>query len=134
MLWVQLVTLLAVLQYFGFGGLVARARIRYGVAAPASTGHEMFERYYRVQMNTLETLVLFLPALWLAALHWAPVWMAAIGAIYLLGRLVYWRTYVAEPKTRSLGYGLSIIPTLLLWGLALLAVVLKLGGWLVEGR
>ncbi len=126
MAWVELVTLLAVLQFFGFGGLVAKARARYGVQAPATTGHEMFERYYRVQMNTLETLVLFLPALWLAARYWPTHWVALAGVVYLLGRLVYLRGYVAEPKQRHVGYALSITPTLLLWLGALIGVVRNL--------
>lgn len=123
MIWVQLITLLAVLQFFAFGGLVARARVRYDVKAPATTGHEVFERYYRVQMNTLETLVLFLPSLWIAAQYWSPQWMAAVGAVYLVGRMVYLRGYVAEPRQRHLGYMISITPTLLLFIAGLLGVV-----------
>jgi glutathione S-transferase len=123
MIWVQLITLLAVLQFFAFGGLVARARARYGVKAPATTGHEVFERYYRVQMNTLETLVLFLPSLWIAAQYWSPQWMAAVGAVYLVGRMVYQRGYVAEPRQRHLGYMISITPTLLLFVAGLVGVV-----------
>jgi len=123
MAWVQLVTLLAVIQYFGFGGLVARARARYGVKAPAITGHEMFERYYRVQMNTLETLPLFLCSLWLAAQYWSPQWVAALGAMYLVGRIVYLFSYVADPARRSMGYGISVIPTLFLFAGALWGVL-----------
>lgn len=123
MIWVQLITLLAVLQFFAFGGLVARARARYGVNAPATTGHEVFERYYRVQMNTLETLVLFLPSLWIAAQYWSPQWMAAVGAVYLAGRMVYLHGYVAEPRQRHLGYMISIAPTLLLFVAGLVGVI-----------
>ena len=67
MLFVELVTVLALLQYLVFGLLVAQARGKYGVQAPATTGHELFERVYRVQMNTLEMMVMFIPALWLAS-------------------------------------------------------------------
>ena len=67
MAWVDIVGLLSVVQLFVFGVLVGRARGRYGVAAPATSGHPVFERYYRVQMNTVESLIVFLPALWLAA-------------------------------------------------------------------
>jgi uncharacterized MAPEG superfamily protein len=123
MIWVQLITLLAVLQLFVFGGLVARARGRYGVAAPATTGHEVFERYYRVQVNTLETLMLFLPSLWIAAQYWPPQWMAALGAVYLVGRVVYLRGYVADAKKRGAGYGISIFPTLALMFAGLIGVV-----------
>jgi hypothetical protein len=67
MVWVELVTVAALLQYLVFGTLVSRARGKYGVKAPATTGNDMFERFYRVQMNTLELMVVLIPALWMAA-------------------------------------------------------------------
>lgn len=124
MAWIHLVMVLALLQFLLFGALVARARGRYGVKAPATTGHPMFERYYRVQMNTLELLILLLPALWLAAQYWRPEWSAAAGAVYLVGRMVYLRAYVKEPSRRALGYGLSMAPIVVLL-LASLAGVVK---------
>jgi glutathione S-transferase len=111
---IHLVALLALLQYLFFGALVGQARVRHGVQAPAVTGNEQFERMYRVQMNTLELLVVFLPALWLAALYWSPVWMGAVGAVYLVGRLMYWRAYTRDPASRSLGFTLSFMPIILL--------------------
>jgi glutathione S-transferase len=114
MAWVQLVALLALFEYLGFGTAVGNARARYGIKAPAITGDENFERYFRVQQNTLELLIVFLPVLAIAAAYWNPAWVAAIGAVYLVGRLVYFRAYVREPRQRSLGYGLSIVPVLLL--------------------
>ncbi len=117
--WLDLVTTLAIAQYIWFGVLVGQARGRYGVHAPAVTGHDMFERYYRVHMNTLELLVPMVPAMYLAARYWSPVWVAAAGAVYVLGRFIYLRAYVSDPKTRTLGYSLSAFPLL---GL-LLAVV-----------
>lgn len=111
MAWVDVVIVLALLQYLAFGVLVGRGRGQYGVSAPAITGHEMFERLYRVQMNTLELLVVLVPALWMAARYWSPIWVAGAGAVYLVGRVVYWRAYVKEPSSRTLGYALSFIPT-----------------------
>ena len=122
--WVNLVTLLAVLEFFAFGFLVGRARAKYGVKAPATSGHEIFDRYFRVQYNTLELMIMFVPALWIAAAYWNPLWMAGTGAVYLIGRLVYLRGYVADPATRSVGFGLSIVPIAVLL-LAALAGVLK---------
>ena len=110
MAWIHLVTLLALIEYLGFGALVGKARETYGVKAPATTGHDVFERYFRVQMNTLELLIIFVPALWMAAAYWNPVWMAAVGTVYLVGRLLYLRTYVAEPKSRGYGFLLSMAP------------------------
>ena len=111
---VNLVTLCALIEYFVFGGLVGWARGKYGVKAPAISGHEVFDRYFRVQQNTLELLIVFVPALWIAAQYWNPTWIAAIGAVYLIGRLVYFRGYVSDPATRSLGFGLSAVPIILL--------------------
>jgi glutathione S-transferase len=124
--WVSLVTLLALLEFFAFGFLVGKARVTYGVNAPAMSGHEMFERYFRVQYNTLELLIMFVPALWIAAMYWNPLWMAALGAIYLVGRLLYLQGYVRDPKTRSIGFGLSMGPILLLVLSALVGVVRSL--------
>jgi glutathione S-transferase len=110
--WLDLVTTVAIAQYIWFGVLVGQARGRYGVHAPAVTGHETFERYYRVQMNTLELLVPMVPAMYLAARYWSPVWVAAAGAVYVVGRFIYLRAYVSDPKTRTLGYSLSAFPLL----------------------
>ncbi|HET8870444.1 MAG TPA: MAPEG family protein [Aquabacterium sp.] len=114
MIWIDIITAVALLQYIYFGVLVGSARGKYGVSAPAITGHEMFERHYRVQMNTLELLIVFLPSLWLAARYWSPVGMAALGAVYVIGRFVYLKAYVKDPSSRSLGYGLSMLPVLVL--------------------
>ncbi|MDZ7856865.1 MAPEG family protein [Sphaerotilus sp.] len=108
--WIDLVTFLALAQYLVFGALVGRARGQYGVKAPATTGNELFERHYRVQMNTLELLVVFVPSLWMAARYWSPVAMAAIGAVYLVGRVIYQRAYTRAPAQRALGFMLSIGP------------------------
>jgi glutathione S-transferase len=114
MVWINLVTLLALVEYFVFGVLVGRARGQFDVKAPAISGHPTFERYFRVQQNTLELLIMFIPALWIAAQYWNPTIIAAIGAIYVVGRALYLQGYVRDPKTRSIGYGLSLVPTLLL--------------------
>jgi hypothetical protein len=123
MIYVQLVTLLAVVQFTWFGLLVGKARVTYGVAAPAASGNEMFERYFRVQMNTLEQLVCMLPAMWIAAQYTRPVICAALGAVYLFGRLVYLRSYVEDPKKRSAGFGLTLLPTVILVVMALVGIV-----------
>jgi uncharacterized MAPEG superfamily protein len=123
MAWVELITILALLQAVFFAARVGKARVDYGIKAPAVTGHEMFERYYRVQMNTLEQLVLFLPALWLGAMHVDPRLAAAIGSIYLVGRTVYYKAYIADPAKRSLGFSLSLLPSAALLIAALVGIV-----------
>ena len=111
---VDTVAMLAVLQYVFFAVLVGRARVRYRIQAPAVSGNEHFERAYRVQMNTLELLIALLPALYAAARYWPATYVAGVGAVFLIGRLVYWRAYVRDPNGRSLGFALSILPVLVL--------------------
>jgi hypothetical protein len=122
--YVDLVALLAVIQLVFFGVLVGRARSRYGIKAPAVTGNEMFERAYRVQMNTLELMVAFLPCLFIAAKYWPQSYVALAGAVYLVGRLIYWRSYTAAPTSRALGFALSMLPILALLIGALGAIIL----------
>lgn len=110
MAWINLVTLCALIEYFVFGWLVGKARGKYGVKAPATSGHEVFDRYFRVQQNTLELLIIFVPALWIAAQYWNPMWIAAIGAVYVVGRIVYLRGYVSNPGSRHIGFLLSTVP------------------------
>jgi uncharacterized MAPEG superfamily protein len=114
MAWVDIVGIAAVAQLILFGVLVGRARRDCAVPAPATSGHPVFERYYRVQMNTVETLLAFLPGLWLAARYWPPHEVAAIGAVYLFGRVLYLRGYISDPSKRHTGYVLSMVPTMLL--------------------
>jgi len=114
MAYVDIVTMLALLQFIVFGMHVGRARSKYGVHAPAITGNEIFERHFRVQQNTLEQLVVLLPGLYLFA-HYVNAFAAAgLGAIYLIGRQIYSASYVRDPKTRSAGFGLSFLPILIL--------------------
>lgn len=127
MVWVQLVTLAALLQYFVFGALVGRARGKYGVPAPATTGNEMFERFYRVQMNTLEQLMITLPALWIAAMYASPGRMAAIGAVFVVGRVVYAFGYIGNPKRREIGFLIGAVAQVALLIYALVGVFRALG-------
>ncbi len=111
---VHLVIALALLEFFAFGAAVAKARAKYGVAAPATTGHEIFERYFRVQMNTLELLVMFVPAIWIFANYISAPIAAALGAVFLMGRVIYFRSYVKDPRSRELGFVLSAGPVMFL--------------------
>jgi glutathione S-transferase len=126
MQYVELVAILAVVQYLAFGVLTGQARRVSGLKAPTMTGHDGFERMYRVQTNTLETLIAFLPSLFLAARYWPAYMVAGLGVVYLIGRVIYWRAYVGDPSTRSLGFMLSMIPTLTLCVLSLVGIVMAL--------
>jgi glutathione S-transferase len=114
MTYVDIVTALALLQFMVFGFKVARARGRYGIAAPAIAGNETFERYFRVQQNTLEQLIIFLPALYVFSHSYSPLVAAVLGVVYLIGREVYAITYVKDPKKRELGFLLTVLPTAIL--------------------
>ncbi|MFI4868388.1 MAG: MAPEG family protein [Steroidobacterales bacterium] len=126
MAWVELITVLALLQFIYLGVLVGHARERFGVKAPATTGNEMFERYFRVQMNTLEQLVVFLPAMWIATAFVAAPWAALLGLVYLIGRFVYLRAYVAEPSKRSVGFSMTALPILVLLLIDLVGALIRL--------
>lgn len=121
--FVAFVALLALIEYVIIFMLTGRARGQYGVKAPATTGHPVFERWLRVQQNTVEQLVVFLPALFLFSSYVSPRWGAILGLVFIVGRAIYARSYVADPESRSLGFGLSVVPTLLLLLGSLLAVV-----------
>jgi len=124
--YVELVAILAILQFFFFGAKTGRARRDSGLKAPAISGHQGFERMYRVQMNTLETLVAFLPAIFIAGKYWPPLLVAAVGLVYIVGRFVYWQAYVTEPSTRGTGFMLSMLPTAVLILMALSGIIRSL--------
>lgn len=111
---VALVTVLALIEYFAFGILVGRARAAHGVKAPATTGHPIFERYFRVHQNTAEQLWVFLPSLWLFSYYVHAPAAAALGAFWLVGRIVYLRGYVADPDRRTAGFAIGALASLAL--------------------
>jgi glutathione S-transferase len=108
------VTLLTLLLMFFTVWMVGGARKRYGVKAPSISGDPAFERAWRVQMNTLENAVMFLPALWLAAQYVDPLWAGIAGMVWLVGRLWYALAYVREPARRGAPYVLSMVAWLAL--------------------
>jgi glutathione S-transferase len=128
---VALVTLLSLALFFWMGADVARARARFGVPAPAVSGHPEFERYFRVQANTLEGIVLFLPCLWLFALtidglrgsDLGDKIGAALGLVWIIGRVIYMRSYVRDPASRGLGFGVQALASMLLLIGSLVAIV-----------
>ncbi len=108
---VQLVIALALLQFMVFGMAVGWARGKFGVKAPATTGNEIFERYFRVQMNTLEQLVVFVPAILLFATLHSTFWAAILGAGWLVGRGIFFYSYTRNPASRGLGFMLTMLPS-----------------------
>jgi glutathione S-transferase len=111
---VHLVLALALGEFFWFSWAVGRARVRYNVPAPATTGNTAFECYFRVQMNTLEQLVIFVPSLVMFAHYWGPLVAAALGVLFIIGRALYFYGYTRAPERRHTGFLLSSVPNLAL--------------------
>ena len=124
---VAIVTILALAQFILFSIQVGSMRGKHGVKAPAITGHPDFERMFRVQQNTMEQLVAFIPALWIYAYLVNPFWGAAIGLVFIIGRFIYRASYLKDPDSRGPGFTLTFLPTvvMLVWSLidALLSFV-----------
>ncbi|MGB8602432.1 MAG: MAPEG family protein [Rhizomicrobium sp.] len=116
------ITVLTVIIYFSFAVNVGRMRGKHGIKAPATSGHAEFERAFRVQMNTLEQLAVFLPLLWIATLFFTPLpWLpAAFGLVWIVGRVLYASLYMEDPAKRGPGFGLGALASL---GLLLLSLI-----------
>ena len=99
--WPALVTVGVIALLFAVSWNVGKARGKYGIQAPATSGHPAFDRAFRVQMNTLESVVAFLPALWLFAAYVSAVWSAVFGAIWLVGRVWYAIANQRDAATRG---------------------------------
>ena len=108
--------------------MTGQARSKSGLKAPATSGAENFERMYRVQVNTLETLVVFLPSLFVAAKYWPSLLVSCLGLVYIIGRFIYWRAYIKAPAGRSLGFLVSMLPTFVLLILAFVGALLSIMG------
>jgi glutathione S-transferase len=121
-----LVTLLAILIYFYSSILVSRARGKFGVKLPAIAGNPDFERVFRAQMNTLEWLPIFLPALWLFAIYVSDDVAAALGLVWVAGRILYVRGYARAVAKRRLGFYIQALATIALFVGAFAAIVMRL--------
>ncbi|MBV8683241.1 MAG: MAPEG family protein [Caulobacteraceae bacterium] len=127
---VALVTIVAMIVYLAMGVQVARARTKFGVEAPATTGHADFERVFRVQANTLEWLPPFLAGLWLFGLFLNEPIAAALGVVWIIGRILYMTGYSRAAGARSLGFmiqGLATIALLLGALVRLILLAFRLG-------
>jgi glutathione S-transferase len=124
-LWAATLTLLMGLFYLYTALRVGVLRGRHNVKAPATSGHPQFDRAYRVQLNTLEQLGIILPFLWVAAFYpISPPWLAPlIGALWLIGRVIYLRAYMAAPEKRLLGAGICGFTNVAMFVVALSGVL-----------
>ncbi len=121
-----IVTCLAVLVYFFTAIRVSRARAAFGIKAPAITGNPDFERAFRVQMNTLEWMPIFLPSLWLFAIYINDGIAAAIGLVWIVGRILYMTGYAEAANKRGPGFGVQALAAVALWLGSLGAVLWRL--------
>lgn len=104
-----LITLATSLLLFVCAAYVGRCRVRFGIKAPATTGHMQFEIAYRIQMNTIENVVIFLPVLWVFAVHVSELWATLLGSFWLVGRIWYALAYAREPRSRGAGFLLGML-------------------------
>ena len=110
----SLVTVVSLILYFVTSANVGRARLKYQVRPPKVSGSEDFERVLRVQQNTLEQIIVFLPALWLFCWFVDELAGAIAGGIWIVGRALYaWGYYQAAEK-RGPGFGISSLATMVL--------------------
>ena len=129
-LWTALVSLLALLVYFYMGLRVSQGRGKYNIEAPATTGHPEFEKAFRVHANTLEWLPLFLVSLWLFSLVVGDFWAAGLGAVWIIGRILYLTGYSKAPGLRGRGFGIQALAVgvLLFGSLGRIVFLLVQGG------
>jgi glutathione S-transferase len=121
-----LVTCLAILFYFFTSVQVSKARVKFGIKVPATSGNPDFERVFRVQMNTLEWLPIFLPSLWLFAIYISDPIAAVLGLAWIGGRILYLTGYSQAAAKRGPGFGIQAGAAILLWAGALAAIVWRL--------
>jgi glutathione S-transferase len=125
---VALVAILSLILYLYMSVRVGQARAKHGIKAPATTGHEEFERAFRVHQNTLEWLVIYLPSLFLFSTFVHEYIAAALGAVWIVGRYVYMEGYIEAAEKRSAGFGIQALATLILMLGALVGILWNMAG------
>ena len=120
-----IVTLIALLEYMFFSFRAGAGRATYGVEAPATAGSADWERLHRVHQNTLEQLIVFLPALWIFSHYWSPTVGAAIGAVFVIARPVYAAAYVRNPPSRTAGFVAGFLANVVLVVGALIGAIMN---------
>ncbi len=123
--YTAIVTLLAVALYFFVATRVAAAHVKFGVKLPSMSGHADFERIYRVQMNTLEWMPIFLPLLWLSAIYFSDAASALVGLVWIAGRILYFRGYRQAVEKRLPGFLIQTMACVLLFIGAVAGLVME---------
>jgi glutathione S-transferase len=123
------VTVLACFAFFYASVLVGKARTKYGVKAPATTGNPDFERVFRAHMNMLEWMPIFLPGLWLFAIYVSDAIAALLGLVWIVGRVIYMFGYAEAPEKRRTGFAIQALATFAL----LIGAVIRILWQIVHG-
>lgn len=105
---------LILLEYTFFIVMVGRARGKSGIDAPVMTGDPQLERMLRVQLNTLEQIVVVIPSLWIFGLYVSATYSALLGLAFVIGRALYCRGYLIDPKKRELGFTIGMLASVIL--------------------
>ena len=126
--YTALVTLLAIAFYFFLATQVARARTKFAVKHPGTTGHPDFERIFRAHINTLEWLPIFLVPLWLCAIYLSDAGAASVGVVWIVGRIVYFAGYRKSAEGRLPGFFIQVVASAVLFIGAVVGVIMRLAG------
>ena len=122
-----LATLFIIAVYFWTLMQTGTARGKYNIQAPAVSGNPEFERVFRVQNNTLEQLVLFLPAFWVFALAYphgnGDCIAAIIGFVFGVSRIIYAQGYYKEAGKRVTGFMIGFVTFIVTYIGALYGVI-----------
>jgi len=126
--YATLIILIALLQYIYFIGRVGFSRNKYEIKAPKTTGNETWERLFRVQQNTMEQLIIFIPCMLTFSTYVSPLWVLVPGLLFVIGRQTYSYLYVKEPTSRGLGFVLSFFSNIALVVGSLIGLIMSLIG------
>jgi len=121
-----IVTLLALAFYFFLATRVAIAHGKFGIRLPATTGNSDFERIFRAHQNTLEWMPTFLVPLWLCAIYLSDTAAAALGLIWIAGRILYFVGYRKAVEKRLPGFFVQSSACALLFLGAVAGIVMHL--------
>ena len=124
--YADIVIVLALFQYFYFAIQVGSARGQNKIPAPKITGNDEFERRFRVQQNTMEQLIVFVPAMFLFSYYLNPVWAAILGLIFIIGRFIYAAGYIKDPSKRGPGMMITLLSNVILMMGALIGAVMNI--------
>ena len=126
MVYTTIVIMLALAQYMFFTMKTGPARGKFDISAPSCTGDEKFERLFRVQQNTLEQLIIFIPALFAFSYFVSPIWGSCVGLVFIIGRFIYSNAYLNDPAKRAPGMLMTFISNAILVIGALIGTIMSM--------